>query len=162
MKKIFYIVPKDIIIGAFIVLILAWNAGIIVRSILFGIWIFYIIFSIVKVNRGKKYRYLIKYCPFWKRNYIEIFMNNNWWVQTAERSGLQQFINECSELYESIPKGTIIELCTHKTIVDRIRKMNPQQIFVTGAYVDSISRTSKIVKIKNRQKKQFYHVLIEK
>ena len=53
MKEIFYIVPKDIIIGAFIVLILAWNAGIIVRSILFGIWIFYIIFSIVKVNKGK-------------------------------------------------------------------------------------------------------------
>ncbi len=162
MKKIFYIVPKDIIIGAFIVLILAWNAGIIVRIILFGAWIFYIVFSIVMANRGRKYRYLIKYCPFWKRNYVEIFMNNNWWVQTAEESELQQFINECRELYESIPKGTIIKLCTHKTIVDRIRKMNPRQISVTNAYVDSMSRTSKIIKIKNSKKKQFYKVLIEK
>ena len=38
MKKIFYIVPKDIIIGAFIVLILACNVEEIIGIVIFAIW----------------------------------------------------------------------------------------------------------------------------
>lgn len=62
MKKIFYIVPKDIIIGAFIVLILACNVEEIIGIVIFAIWILYIVLGIAKANRGNKSRYLIKIC----------------------------------------------------------------------------------------------------
>ena len=163
MKKIFYIVPKDIIIGAFIVLILASNVEEIIGIVIFAIWILYIVLGIAKANRGNKSRHLIKYCPCWKKNYVQIFMNNNRWIQkVAKANRLKQFKNECYELYESIPEGTIIEIYTHKTIVNRIIRKNPRQIFVTPAYVDSMKCVSGMLKIKNTRKKQFYHVLIEK
>lgn len=163
MKKIFYIVPKDIIIGAFIVLIFACNVEEIIGIVIFAIWILYIVLGIAKANRGNKSRYLIKYCPCWKKNYVQIFMNDNWWNQrVAIVNRLKQFVSECYELYESIPEGTIIEIYTHKTIVNRIIRKNPRQIFVTPAYVDSMKCVSGMLKIKNTGKKQFYHVLIEK
>ena len=101
MKKIFNSVPKDIIIGAFIVLILACNVEEIIGIVIFAIWILYIVLGIAKANRGNKSRYLIKYCPCWKKNYLQIFVN-------------------------------------------------------------SMKSVSRMLKIKNSRKKQFYHVLIEK
>lgn len=80
----------------------------------------------------------------------------------AMANRLKQFVSECYELYESIPEGTIIEIYTHKTIVNRIIRKNPRQVFVTPAYVDSMKFVSGMLKIKNTEKKQFYHVLIEK
>ena len=50
MKKIFYIVPKDIIIGAFIVLILACNVEEIIGIVIFAIWILYIVLGIAKIS----------------------------------------------------------------------------------------------------------------
>mgnify|MGYP006913557096 FL=1 len=163
MKKIFYIIPRDIIISAFIVLILASNLGTIIGIMIWAVWILYIVLSMVKANKGNRSRYLIKYCPCWKKNYVQIFMNDNWWIQrVAMANRLKQFVSECYELYESIPEGTIIEFYTHKTIVNRIIRKNPRQIFVTPAYVDSMKFVSGMLKIKNTGKKQFYHVLIEK
>lgn len=163
MKKIFNSVPKDIIIGAFIVLILACNVEEIIGIVIFAIWILYIVLGIAKANRGNKSRYLIKYCPCWKKNYLQIFMNNNWWNQkVAKANRFEQFKNECYELYESVLEGTIIEFYTHKTIVDRIIQKKPRQIFVMPAYVNSMKSVSRMLKIKNSRKKQFYHVLIEK